>query len=76
MVRDISRSGGRRFALQSAASRPNLIAPSSTGYQIPLVHLLRNAIDHGIEPAAEREAQGKDPEGSICYRLTTKETIL
>jgi two-component system chemotaxis sensor kinase CheA len=31
----------------------------------PLTHLLRNAIDHGIEPPEERVAQGKPPQGSI-----------
>jgi len=31
----------------------------------PLLHLLRNAVDHGIEPPEERIAAGKPPEGSI-----------
>lgn len=31
----------------------------------PLVHLLRNALDHGIEPAEEREAKGKPVEGTL-----------
>src|SRR3989442_496957 len=31
----------------------------------PLVHLLRNAVDHGIEPPAERKRHKKDPEGEI-----------
>ncbi|HEX8459475.1 MAG TPA: ATP-binding protein [Pyrinomonadaceae bacterium] len=31
----------------------------------PLLHLLRNAIDHGIEPAEERRAQGKSPRGRV-----------
>lgn len=31
----------------------------------PLVHLLRNAIDHGIEPPPERDASGKPPDGSL-----------
>jgi two-component system chemotaxis sensor kinase CheA len=31
----------------------------------PLIHLIRNAVDHGIEPAAEREAMGKSPEGHL-----------
>ncbi len=34
----------------------------------PIVHLLRNSIDHGIEPAAEREAAGKSARGTV--RLT------
>ena len=34
----------------------------------PLLHLLRNAVDHGIEPAAERERRGKDPVGTVTVR--------
>ena len=32
----------------------------------PLLHLVRNAVDHGIEPPEERERAGKDPVGRIC----------
>jgi two-component system chemotaxis sensor kinase CheA len=31
----------------------------------PLLHLTRNAVDHGIEPAAVREAMGKPPRGTV-----------
>ena len=31
----------------------------------PLVHLVRNAVDHGIEPSAKREATGKEPTGTV-----------
>jgi two-component system chemotaxis sensor kinase CheA len=34
----------------------------------PLMHMLRNAIDHGIEPPAEREARGKPREGRLTLR--------
>ena len=34
----------------------------------PLMHLLRNAIDHGIEPPAERERQGKPRGGTVRLR--------
>lgn len=34
----------------------------------PLIHLIRNAIDHGIERAEERVAMGKPPEGKIFLR--------
>jgi two-component system, chemotaxis family, sensor kinase CheA len=35
----------------------------------PLTHMIRNAIDHGIETPAARIAQGKDPEGRVLMRL-------
>lgn len=34
----------------------------------PLVHLLRNAIDHGLETTEQRKASGKPPEGSLLLR--------
>lgn len=34
----------------------------------PLLHILRNAVDHGIEPAARREVAGKPPSGRIHIR--------
>lgn len=36
----------------------------------PLLHIMRNAIDHGIESAEARVASGKSPEGTISLRLT------
>lgn len=38
----------------------------------PLLHLLRNAFDHGIEPAELRQQQGKDPKGQIHLSATTQ----
>ncbi|NLW88015.1 MAG: chemotaxis protein CheA [Planctomycetes bacterium] len=34
----------------------------------PLVHMIRNAVDHGIEPADERTAAGKDAVGTVTLR--------
>lgn len=34
----------------------------------PLIHLIRNALDHGIEPAEDRIAKGKSPKGTIRIR--------
>jgi two-component system chemotaxis sensor kinase CheA len=39
-----------------------------------LVHVVRNAIDHGIESPEERRASGKSPEGSIVFRATESTT--
>ena len=34
----------------------------------PMVHMIRNALDHGLEPVAERQAIGKHPEGTLVVR--------
>ncbi|NDJ52999.1 MAG: response regulator, partial [Chloroflexi bacterium] len=36
----------------------------------PLTHLLRNAVDHGLEPAARRDELGKNPQGTIHLTFT------
>ena len=38
----------------------------------PLLHLLRNAADHGVEPAAARRGAGKQPRGVITLRATSR----
>jgi two-component system chemotaxis sensor kinase CheA len=35
-----------------------------------LVHVVRNSVDHGIEPASERIAHGKNPDGRVTLRAT------
>lgn len=39
----------------------------------PLIHLLRNCLDHGIEPPREREGAGKPPRGTIWLRARHEE---
>ncbi|PTL77385.1 response regulator [Vitiosangium sp. GDMCC 1.1324] len=42
----------------------------------PLLHLVRNALDHGIEPAAERVASGKTARGLLSVRVEPRGTRL
>lgn len=42
----------------------------------PLIHIVRNAMDHGIEPKDERKKQGKDPIGKITVKLFQKDEFL
>lgn len=42
------------------------------GLNAPLLHMLRNAVDHGIEPPEARQAAGKSPEGQIELRFEQK----
>ncbi len=68
MVRDISRSRGKDVYLSIKGQQTELDRTIINRLSDPLVHLLRNAIDHGIEPAGERRAVGKNPEGSIILQ--------
>lgn len=38
----------------------------------PIIHIIRNAVDHGIETPEEREAAGKPPEGKLEIRCTSE----
>ena len=42
----------------------------------PLMHMTRNAIDHGIEPCAEREAVGKPAVGTIALNAFQKDHLV
>ena len=65
MVRDLSRQCGKDITLEIEGADTELDKSVMDIIADPLIHLLRNAIDHGIEPPEEREAQGKEPQGHI-----------
>jgi two-component system chemotaxis sensor kinase CheA len=65
MVRDLARQQGKQIELllQGDATRVDKAIIDEIGE--PLVHLLRNSVDHGIEAPAARVARGKSPIGTI-----------
>jgi two-component system sensor histidine kinase and response regulator WspE len=65
MVRDLARSLGRRVKLEIVGGTTQVDRDILAALDAPLGHLLRNALDHGIEPPAAREAAGKPPEGLV-----------
>ncbi|OYR48890.1 chemotaxis protein CheA [Halorubrum sp. Eb13] len=70
LVRDISRDLDKRIDFEIEGDDVELDRTILTEMRDPLVHVLRNAVDHGIESAEEREAAGKDPTGHV--RLTAE----
>lgn len=65
LVRDVGRQLGKRVTLHVEGKGIELDRAVLDEIGDPLVHLLRNAIDHGIEKPEEREGAGKPPEGRI-----------
>jgi len=65
MVRDLARSQGKEIELilEGQGTRVDKAIIDEVGE--PLVHMVRNAIDHGIETPAARVAKGKTPTGTI-----------
>ncbi|HWX00614.1 hybrid sensor histidine kinase/response regulator [Collimonas sp.] len=65
MVRDLGRSLGKQVRLAISGEATQVDRDILEQLEAPLVHLLRNALDHGIEAAPQRRAAGKDEEGVI-----------
>jgi two-component system chemotaxis sensor kinase CheA len=68
MVRDLSQALGRRVNLHMEGQETELDKSLLEAIKDPLTHAVRNSLDHGIEPPAEREAASKNPEGSLLLR--------
>lgn len=65
IVRDLGRHLGKEIRFFMEGQETQLDKKLVDRIGDPLVHLLRNAVDHGIETAAEREAAGKPARGTI-----------
>ena len=65
MVRDLARQMGRQLAFRVEGKEIELDRAILDEIADPLVHLLRNAVDHGIEPPEERVASGKPALGQL-----------
>lgn len=70
VVRDISQELGKKVALELQGETTELDKRMIDELGDPLVHLVRNAIDHGIEPAADRRAAGKPEVGTLRLRAS------
>jgi two-component system chemotaxis sensor kinase CheA len=68
VVRDLSGSLGKQVRLAMEGRETELDRSLLEAVKDPLTHLVRNAVDHGIEGPAERRANGKDPEGVLTLR--------
>ena len=65
LVRDISKSLGKEVELRISGENTEVDKSVIEEIDDPLVHLMRNAIDHGIETPEERKAKGKHEKGII-----------
>jgi len=65
LVRDLARQLGKEIELRLHGEDTELDRTMIEELSDPLVHLVRNAVDHGMETSAERKAAGKSEKGSI-----------
>jgi two-component system chemotaxis sensor kinase CheA len=68
VVRDLSAACGKQVRLEMVGRETELDRTLLEAVKDPLTHLVRNAIDHGIESAADRVAAGKPAEGTMTLR--------
>jgi two-component system, chemotaxis family, sensor histidine kinase and response regulator WspE len=65
LVRDTARTLGREVTLITSGETTPVDREVLRRLDAPLGHLIRNAVDHGIEPSHERLEKGKSPRGTI-----------
>jgi two-component system chemotaxis sensor kinase CheA len=68
VARDLGRSMGKRVALHVEGRNTELDRGILDALEEPLLHIVRNAIGHGLETPDERRAAGKDPIGRVTLR--------
>ena len=68
LVRDVAHQCGKRVRLDLEGSETELDKSMIEGLNDPTLHVVRNAIDHGIEAPSERKSLGKPEEGQLSLR--------
>jgi len=68
LVRDIAQDCGKKVELIQIGAETELDRTLLEGIRDPLVHIIRNSVDHGIELPSERRAKGKSELGTVKLR--------
>jgi len=71
VVRDLARESGKKVLVQFSGGETEIDKFLVERMMDPFMHLVRNAVSHGLETAAGREAQGKRSEGLISLSAMT-----
>src|SRR3989475_12232574 len=75
-VRDLCKATGKQARLAVVGAEVSLDRRVLEQLRGPLVHLVRNAVDHGLELPEVREARGKHPEGALAIRVEQQGNML
>jgi two-component system chemotaxis sensor kinase CheA len=65
LIRDLSRKAGKQIVLETSGEDTEVDKTIAEELSDPLLHMVRNSVDHGIERSDERMATGKDPVARI-----------
>ena len=72
-VRDFANTNNKKIRLEIEGGDTELDKTVTEQLHGPLVHLVRNSMDHGIEDPQTREKNGKDPNGTIRLKASHQE---
>lgn len=65
LVRDLTRKNGKKVRLELSGEETELDKTIIEQLADPMMHMVRNSLDHGLEGPQERAAAGKSPEGTL-----------
>lgn len=68
LVRDLSKNSGKEVVLDMSGEETEIDRNVVEELYEPMVHMIRNSVDHGIESPDEREKAGKERQGVIMLR--------
>lgn len=68
LVRDLSKDLGKNIRLLMSGEETEVDRTVIDEIGEPLIHLIRNSLDHGVESPEEREKSGKSPQGTVALR--------
>jgi two-component system chemotaxis sensor kinase CheA len=72
LVRDLSKKSGKKVDLIMEGAETEIDRNMVDSIYDPLVHMMRNSVDHGISPPADREKFGKPETGTVFLRAYQK----
>ncbi len=72
-VRDLARSAGKKAEVTTEGGEIEIDRRVLEEMKDPLIHLVRNCVDHGIEPPDERERKSKKSSGNIQIKASSKD---
>jgi two-component system chemotaxis sensor kinase CheA len=72
LVRDLARTTGKKVALEMSGEDTEIDRNVVDELYEPMVHMIRNSVDHGLETPAERTAVGKNDKGLVQLRAYHK----
>ncbi len=70
VIRDLGHSSGKEVVLQINGEKTELDKRMIDELSDPLIHMVRNSVDHGLETPQEREAAGKPGPGTVALQAS------